>query len=112
MMPTCRALALGGRVNEVVVEALVVRTSSRRDPLFGRRVVCLLFRIGRAYEREPVVLVDLTAERLMVDPAIPSAEMGRSSRGLGGRVRPHQCRHCVQTMLSSRHGTCERWTGQ
>lgn len=63
---------LGSHVNDVVVEALVVRTASPRDPLFGRRVVRLLFRVGRDYMRDPVVLVDLTAERVVVEPAVPA----------------------------------------
>jgi hypothetical protein len=60
------AAALGGR--EVVVEPLVVRTSDRADPWFGRRIVRLLFRLGADYLSQPIVFVDLTRRRVIIQP--------------------------------------------
>ena len=58
------AAALGGR--DVVVEPLVVRTSDRADPWFGRRIVRLLFRLGADYLSQPIVFVDLTRRRVII----------------------------------------------
>lgn len=55
-----------------VVEALVVRAESPDDPIFGRRVVRLLFRQGADYLREPAVTVDLTDEQVRVEGGYPS----------------------------------------
>lgn len=60
--------ALGARADQVTVEALVLRTSSPRDPIFGHRVVRLLFRVGADYLREPIVLVDLHTSAVTIEP--------------------------------------------
>lgn len=49
------------------VEALVVRGESPDDPIFGHRVVRLLFRDGADYLSEPAVTVDLTNEQVRVE---------------------------------------------
>jgi hypothetical protein len=56
---------------ELAVEALVVRATAATDPLFGHRVVRLLFRRGRDYLHEPLVLVDLTASRVTIETSKP-----------------------------------------
>lgn len=61
--------ALGDYLDKAEVEALVFRTSSREDALFGHRVVRLLFKIGRDYLSEPVVNVDLTERKIMIESA-------------------------------------------
>ncbi|MDP9191130.1 MAG: hypothetical protein M3P06_05450 [Acidobacteriota bacterium] len=43
----------------VVLEPMLLQTRSREDPIFGRRVVDLLFRVGRDYLSGPQVRVDL-----------------------------------------------------
>ena len=48
------------------VEALVVRTASEDDPLFGHRVVRLLFRVGQDYLSTPIVMVDLTEKKVII----------------------------------------------
>ena len=58
--------ALGIYVDRVEIEALVIRSSSKQDPWFGRRVVQLLFRIGRDYRHRPRVVVDLTNNAVLV----------------------------------------------
>ena len=66
--PNVRA-ALTVPVERIVVEPLLISAGSPDDPLFGRRVVRLLFKVGRDYLAQPVVLVDLTSERVIVEPA-------------------------------------------
>ena len=66
--PDVRA-ALPVPVERIVVEPLLTSAGSPDDPLFGRRVVRLLFKVGRDYLAQPVVLVDLTGERVIVEPA-------------------------------------------
>jgi hypothetical protein len=64
--------ALGARADQVMVEALVLRTSSPRDPIYGHRVVRLLFRVGADYLREPMVLVDLHTSTVTIEPTEPA----------------------------------------
>lgn len=59
--------SLGGDADRVVIEPLVLRTSDTSDSLYSRRVVRLLFRIGQDYLSDPIVLVDLTAERVLLE---------------------------------------------
>ena len=59
--------ALGKDIDHVKVEALVIRAASEQDPWFGRRVVQLLFRIGRDYRHNPRVVVDLTNNIVYLD---------------------------------------------
>lgn len=63
-----RALA---RFGEVTIEPLAIRTASRDDPIFGHRLVRLLFRKGPDYLREPVVVVDLTTAQVILEPPGP-----------------------------------------
>ena len=58
---------LGDYKDKIEVEALVSRTVLREDPLFGHRVVRLLFRVGRDYLSEPIVYVDLTSEKVIIE---------------------------------------------
>lgn len=66
--PNVRA-ALGVPAERIVVEPLLTSAGSPDDPLFGHRVVRLLFRVGRDYLAQPVILVDLTEERVIIEPA-------------------------------------------
>lgn len=75
-MKAARALAmkaprvrkeLGKDVDRVDVEALVIRAADAKDPWFARRVVRLLFRLGRDYRRSPIVVVDLTNNTVLVE---------------------------------------------
>lgn len=61
------ARALEPHGDAVRIEALPVRTVSPDDPLYGRRVLRLLFRVPRGYLEEPVVLVDLTAGVVIIE---------------------------------------------
>ncbi|NNE98462.1 MAG: hypothetical protein HKN25_05515 [Pyrinomonadaceae bacterium] len=58
---------LGDALNRAEIEGLVIRASSKDDPWFGRRVVRLLFRVGQYYRRRPIVIVDLTERRVVVE---------------------------------------------
>lgn len=55
-----------------VVEALLIRGESPDDPIFGHRVVRLLFRHGADYLSQPTVTVDLTDERVRVEEGYAS----------------------------------------
>ena len=59
--------ALGKDAARVEVEGLVIRTASEKDPWYGRRVVKLLFRVGRDYRHSPSVIVDLTKQSVHVE---------------------------------------------
>lgn len=59
---------LGPARQGLVVEPLVMRSSSPTDPLFGHRVVSLLFRIDRDYICPSIVFVDLSAGRAFTEP--------------------------------------------
>jgi hypothetical protein len=64
--PEIRA-ALGPKIRDVTVEALLIRMPDSSDPLFGRRVVSLLFRTPEGYlyiGRE--VIVDLTDSAVLL----------------------------------------------
>lgn len=63
------ARALEPYRDRLLVEPLVVRTSDPADPWFGRRIVRLLFRVGRDYVSDPIVFVDLTRREVVVQPA-------------------------------------------
>lgn len=65
--------ALDPFLDELRVEAIPVRTVSPEDPLYRRRVLRLLFRVPRGYLEEPVVLVDLTGERVIIEQSRPPA---------------------------------------
>ena len=66
--PQLQAL-LAGR--QVQVEAQVTRTTAEADPLFGHRVVNLLFRTAEGYLEFRSVTVDLTTETVTVDAGGP-----------------------------------------
>ena len=56
----------------VTAEALVTRAASREDPIFGHRVVRMMFRVGPDYLTRPIVLVDLTTGQVTIErPASP-----------------------------------------
>jgi hypothetical protein len=59
---------LGSSVDSVLIEALVLRTPDEKDQFFGHRVVRLLFLRGGSYLDRPVVLVDLTARKVVIVP--------------------------------------------
>jgi Cu2+-containing amine oxidase len=59
--------ALGANRSRVTIEPLLLR-APEGDPMFGRRVVRLLFRIDRDYLSAPVVHVDLTERRVLIEP--------------------------------------------
>jgi hypothetical protein len=61
--------SLRGDARQLTVERLLSRSSDPRDPLFGHRVVRLLFRYGQDYVSDPVVTVDLTTGKVLVEPA-------------------------------------------
>jgi hypothetical protein len=65
------ARSLRGDPGRLVVERLLSRSSDPRDPLFGHRLVRLLFRYGPDYVSDPVVTVDLTTGTVLVEPAKP-----------------------------------------
>ena len=62
---------LGRPLDGVTVEALVTRPGSQGDPLYGHRLVRLLFKAGRDYLSQPAVLVDLTDGKVIVQPQKP-----------------------------------------
>ena len=70
---SCAALsrALERWRGELQVEAIQSRAASETDPLFGHRVVRLLFRVRRGWLDDPVVHVDLTAGRVLVEEGRP-----------------------------------------
>jgi hypothetical protein len=54
----------------LTVEPLSTRSASTKDPLFGHRVIYLLFRVGPRYlTAQGDVLVDLTTETVIIRPA-------------------------------------------
>lgn len=56
----------------VVTEHLLLSTASNDDPLFGNRIVRLMFRADRDYLRAPIVLVNLTRRSVTLEePAAP-----------------------------------------
>ena len=59
---------LGSAVGSVEVEELVLRTADEKDEFFGHRVVRLLFLQGGIYLERPLVLVDLTAQKVVIAP--------------------------------------------
>ncbi len=60
------ARALGGNRDRVTIEPLLLR-APEGDPLYGHRVVRLLFRIERDYLSAPIVHVDLTERRVIIE---------------------------------------------
>lgn len=73
---------LGVYLNQVKVEAMVSHSAYEKDPLFGHRVVRLLFKVPNSgYLAQPIVFVDLTANQVLIDPepnhshaAVPPAQ--------------------------------------
>lgn len=62
--------ALGPFRDRLSIEVLTLRLTLPGDPLFRHRVVHLLFRSGSTYlMRHSRVLVDLTAEKVIIEPA-------------------------------------------
>lgn len=58
---------LGTDSDKIDIEPLVFHSSSPEDPMFGRRAVRLLFRIERDYLSAPVVVVDLTDRKVIIE---------------------------------------------
>lgn len=55
--------------DRLIVEVLTLWTTLPKDPLFRHRVVYLLFRSGSTYlMRQSRVLVDLTTEKVIIEP--------------------------------------------
>lgn len=71
---------LGSYRGQAQIEAMVSHSPYEKDPLFGHRVVRLLFRVDKGYLVKPIVFVDLTAEQVLVDPEALSSHHG-SHRG-------------------------------
>jgi len=61
------ARALAPYREHLVVEPLVVRTTDPGDPIAGQRVVRLLFRVGADYLRRPIVTVNLSTRKVILD---------------------------------------------
>ncbi len=60
---------LGIYLNQVKVEAMVSHSAYEKDPLFGHRVVRLLFKVpDSGYLAQPIIFVDLTANQVLIDP--------------------------------------------
>jgi Cu2+-containing amine oxidase len=59
--------ALAKDIERVTVEPLVLRTMAKNDPIYGHRVVRLLFRVDKNYLSQPEVNVDLTARKVIVE---------------------------------------------
>ena len=56
--------------DRLVVEPRIIRSESPKDPLFRHRVIHMLFRTGSTYLMpESIVSVDLTAEKVIIEPA-------------------------------------------
>jgi len=61
---------LGRYRDRLVVEPIISRSESPKDPLFRHRVIYMLFRTGSTYLiPESRVSVDLTTERVIIGPA-------------------------------------------
>lgn len=58
---------IGEYLERVTVEALLLHSGDPADSLFGQRVVRLLFRVGRDYLTDPVVLVNLHREQVAIE---------------------------------------------
>lgn len=55
--------------HRLTVEALLTRSGTAKEPLFGHRLVHLFFRVGPRYLTEQgTILIDLTAETVIVTP--------------------------------------------
>lgn len=73
---------IGEYLGQIQVEAMVSHAAYEKDPLFGHRVVRLLFKVpSGGYLAQPIVFVDLTANQVLIDPepnhshaAVPSAQ--------------------------------------
>ena len=77
---------LGADLERVVVEPLVIRTRDREDPYFGRRVVRMLFRVGRDYRGDLAVETDLTEGRVHV---LSGDAVRRDNTEGGGDYEPY-----------------------
>ena len=61
------AQAIAPARERIVIEPLPLGTTNREDRFFGHRVVRLLFRVGADYLARPIVFVDLTDRRVLVE---------------------------------------------
>jgi hypothetical protein len=53
------------------VQGLRVLGAEEKDPCWSHRCVRLLFRDGDVYRSEPIVVVDLTAQKVVVERREP-----------------------------------------
>jgi len=61
---------LGPSRDRLIVEPIISRSESPKDPLFRHRVIYMLFRTGSTYLiPESRVFVDLTTEKVIIEPA-------------------------------------------
>jgi hypothetical protein len=63
---------LGENAAKVVPEALLMNFPDPKDRLYGHRVLRFVFRRDRAYLRQPVAWVDLTARTVTIEPPADS----------------------------------------
>ena len=68
------AAALGDRKRSIVVESIVTRPATVDDPLWGHRLVRLLFLAGEDYLHAPTVIVDLTTSKVLVSQPSRASE--------------------------------------
>lgn len=73
--------ALGPYLSSATVEAMNIRATQTQDPIFGHRVVRLLFRVGQDYLIEPYVNVDLTSAKVVVREAPTGEQAHKHSHG-------------------------------
>lgn len=64
--------ALDPYKDRLTIDPLLTRTPAEKDPLYGHRVVSLLFRVDSDYLTMPEVMVDLTMEEVLVQKEKPS----------------------------------------
>jgi len=61
---------LGPSRDRLIVEPIISRSESPKDPLFRHRVIYMLFRTGSTYLiPELTVFVDLTTEKVIIEPS-------------------------------------------
>jgi hypothetical protein len=58
---------LGTQLADLQVEGLRIFTNDKRDPCFAQRCVRLLYRMGRDYVSDPIVIVNLSKPTVLVE---------------------------------------------
>lgn len=59
--------ALGARAEKATVEGLRILATEESDPCYHRRCLRLMFKIGRDYLSEPIVIVNLSTGSVMLE---------------------------------------------